>query len=102
MGKLHDRMESDLTLRRYSRSTIDEYLRCARAFAAHFMRSPEEMGEAEIREYLHHRIEVHGVAEATQHVDVAALKFLYGVTGGRPEEVKGIPYGCGSSATTEV
>ena len=92
MGKLHDRMATDLTLRRVSPRTKGTYLTIAKAFTAHFMRSPEEMGEAEIREYLRFRVEGIQVAAATQYVDVAALKFLYGVTLTRPEEVDGIPY----------
>ena len=44
MGKLHDRMQEDLLLKAYSPHTQRAYLRCARHFASHYMRSPEEMG----------------------------------------------------------
>jgi hypothetical protein len=40
MGKLHDRMKGDLLLKAYSPHTQSAYLRCARHFANHYMRSP--------------------------------------------------------------
>jgi hypothetical protein len=56
MGKLHDRMREDLLLKAYSPHTQKAYLRCARNFANHYMRSPEEMGEKEIRSFLLHLV----------------------------------------------
>ena len=58
MGRLHDRMAEDLRLRNFSPTTQRNYLFYARRFAAFFMRSPEELGEAEIRQFLLHQIEV--------------------------------------------
>jgi hypothetical protein len=52
MGKLHDRMQEDLLLKAYSPYTQKAHLRCARHFVSHYMRSPEEMGEQEIRSFL--------------------------------------------------
>ena len=52
MGKLQDRMKGDLLLKAYSPHTQSAYLRCARHFASHYMRSPEEMGEQEVRDFL--------------------------------------------------
>ena len=56
MGKLHDRMKGDLLLKAYSPHTQSAYRRCARHFASHYMRSPEEMGEQEIRGFLLHLV----------------------------------------------
>jgi hypothetical protein len=50
MGRLQDQMKTDLLLRRYSPHTTRAYLRCVRDFAKHFMRSPAEMGETEVRQ----------------------------------------------------
>ena len=58
MGRLHDRMAEDLTLRNFSPATRRNYLLYARKFAAFFMRSPEDMGEPEIRQFLLHQLEV--------------------------------------------
>lgn len=92
MGQIYYRMESDLKLKRLSDKTRKEYLRCAKAFVAHFMRSPEELGEQEIRQYLHHLVEDRQVSAATQKMALAAIKYLYSQTLGRPEEVASIPW----------
>src|SRR5262245_12127687 len=86
MGQLRDRMEQDLKLRGLSPATRRNYLLYCRRFAAFFMRSPEELGAAEVRAFLLHQIEVEQLAYASYRQVYAALKFLYGVTLGRPEE----------------
>lgn len=92
MGTLRDRMQADIHLRRYSPKTEKEYLRCAYNFAKHFMRSPAEMGEEEVRAFLVHLVEEDEVSPSVQKMYVAALKFLYRVTLKRPEVVADIPY----------
>lgn len=92
MGQLQSRMESDLVLKRLSKATRYQYLRAARAFVKHFMRSPEELGEAEIREYLHHLVLVEGASVSAQKMALAGIKFLYTTTLARPEEVARIPW----------
>jgi len=92
MGQLRDQMERDLKLRRVSPSTIRNYLLYCRKFAAFFMRSPEELGAAEVRTFLLHQIEVEHLAYGSYRQVYAALKFLYSVTLGRPETVSRIPF----------
>jgi integrase/recombinase XerD len=92
MGQLRDRMEQDLKLRGLSPATRRNYLLYCRRFAAFFMRSPEELGAAEVRTFLLHQIEVEQLAYASYRQVYAALKFLYGVTLGRPEAVSYIPF----------
>lgn len=87
MGLLKQRMEADLKLQNYSPRTQGEYLRCARGVAAHFMRSPEQMGAEEIRCYLQHLLVVRKLSASSMKVHIAALKFLYRVTLNRPEVV---------------
>ena len=48
MGQLRDRMQADLKIGGYSPSTQKVYLLYARQFAAHFMRSPAEMGVEQV------------------------------------------------------
>jgi site-specific recombinase XerD len=55
------------------------------------MCSPAELGAAEVRTFLLHQIEVEQLAYASYRQVYAALKFLYGVTLGRPSEVSHIP-----------
>lgn len=92
MGKLHDRMREDLLLKAYSPHTQSAYLRCARHFASHYMRSPEEMGEQEIRDFLLHLVRDRKASPATLGMYVNAIKFLYNITLKRPEEVKEISH----------
>jgi len=92
MGKLHDHMKGDLLLKGYSPHTQRAYLRCARHFASHYMRSPEEMGEQEIRGFLLHLVRDRKASPATLNMYVNALKFLYNITLKRPEAVKEIPH----------
>jgi integrase/recombinase XerD len=92
MGQLRDRMEQDLKLRGLSPATIRNYLLYGRKFAAFFMRSPEQLGAAEVRAFLLHQIEVEQLAYASYRQVYAALKFLYSVTLGRPGEVGRLPF----------
>lgn len=87
MGKLRDKMEGDLKLRGLSDNTRISYLRCAEGFVRHYMKSPTEMGRTQIRDYLLHLVEKRKVSPSTYNVYAASLKFLYGHTLGRPEEV---------------
>jgi integrase/recombinase XerD len=92
MGKLHDQMQEDLLLKAYSPHTQKAYLCCARHFANHYMRSPEEMGEQEIRGFLLHLVRDRKASPAMLGMYINALKFLYNVTLKRPEAVKGISH----------
>jgi hypothetical protein len=65
MGQLRDRMEQDLKLRGVSPATIRNYLLYCRKFAAFFMRSPEQLGAAEVRAFLLHQIEIERLAYAS-------------------------------------
>jgi integrase/recombinase XerD len=92
MGEIRDRMREDLVLAGFAPSTQRMYLQCARRFAEHFHRSPAEMGEREVREYLLHLVQAKKVGPATHQVHLASLNFLYRRTLGRPEEVERIPW----------
>ncbi len=80
MGDLRNRMEQDLILRKLSPSTRRNYLLYCRKFAAHYSRSPNELGEVELREYLLYLIQVEQVSYATYRQILEALKFLDKVT----------------------
>ena len=92
MGKLHDQMNEDLLLKAYSPHTQKAYLRCARHFVSHHMRSPEEMGEQEIRSFLLHLVRDRKASPSTLGMYVNALKFLYTVTLKRPEPVNNLSH----------
>ncbi|MBI3863736.1 MAG: site-specific integrase [Planctomycetia bacterium] len=92
MGRLRDRMEQDLILKGFEATTRRNYVLYCRKFAAHFGRSPEELGEADLREFLLHLIQVERVSYGTYRQIVAALKFLYEVTMKRSGVITRIPF----------
>jgi len=85
-------MTEDLMLRRFAPSTSKNYLSCARAFVAYHRRPPEEMGEIEVRQFLLYLALEAKVGAPMQKMHVAAIKFLYAETLGRPEVVARIPW----------
>ena len=93
MGKLSDQMVSDLDLRKLQcEDRTGVHLRTCYRFAKYFRRSPERMGEQEIRDFLLHLVRERQASPALQKMFVAALKFLYRITLNRPGEVERIPY----------
>jgi site-specific recombinase XerD len=87
MGTLREKMESDLKLRGLSTNTRKTYLLCAASFVRHYGRPPAKMGRVEVRDYLLHLLEKRKVKPSTYNVHATALRFLYGHTLNRPEEV---------------
>ncbi len=92
MGQLRDRMEEDMVLRGLAPTTQKIYLLYCRKFAAHYGRSPADLGEKEIRAFLLHQIQQEQVAFTTYRQIVASLMFLYRVTLRREVLVSRIPF----------
>ena len=80
MGKLRDQMLADLQLRGATTRTQKTYLREASNFAKYFNRSPEELGEDELKEYMLYLMKERHLSDGTYRFYVAALKFLYRTT----------------------
>ena len=87
-----DRMESDLKLKRLSKETRKEYLRCAWDLVDFYGGSPAQLDEDDVRRYLLHIVEVRGLSASSHKMHLAAVKFLFTVTLGRPEVVDKIPW----------
>ncbi len=85
MGALREQMKEELTLRRYAPDTVAHYLGCAKRLAAHYGRSPAELGAEEVRAFVLHLVKERRVHPATHLMYVAALHFLYRETLKRPE-----------------
>jgi integrase/recombinase XerD len=77
MGKLRDQMEMDMRLRRFSPKTIACYLACMKGVAKHFRKSPAELGDEEIRVYLHYLMEERKVSQSVLVQTYSALKFFF-------------------------
>lgn len=91
MGELYNKMVRDLALRNLAVGTCQQYLRCCRGFVRYHMRSPDQLGEAEIKEFLEHLL-LRGGSPEQLKMYVAGIKFLYGVTLDRRELVERIPW----------
>jgi integrase/recombinase XerD len=92
MTPLRQRFIQDLQLRNRAEDTIDAYVRHVAHFANHFHRSPEQLGPEEVRQYQLHLLE-RKLSWSTFNQCVCALRFLYGTTLGRPEQLARLPYG---------
>jgi integrase/recombinase XerD len=65
MGTLRDQMQADLQLKGVTPRTQKAYLREVRNFVRYFKKSPEELGESEVKEYLLHLIKERKVSDGT-------------------------------------
>jgi site-specific recombinase XerD len=77
MGKLRDQMEMDMRLRRFSPKTITCYLACMKGVAKHFRKSPAELGDEEIRAYLHYLMEERKASQSVLVQTYSAMKFFF-------------------------
>lgn len=91
MTALRRRMQSDLRIRNYSPKTEKVYVGHVARFAAHFGRSPSELGPEEARAYVKHLVEEKQVSWSYYNQVVSALRFLYQVTLERPEIIASLP-----------
>ena len=91
MGELYDRMSRDLKLKGLAESTQSNYLRCCSGLARYHMKSPADLGETELKEYLAHVL-MRGAGPETLKMNVAGLKFLYGETLARAEVAARLPW----------
>src|SRR5258708_4435340 len=91
MGELYDRMARDLKLKNLAARTGQIYLKCCCDFVRYAKRSPAELGESEIKEYLGHLM-ASGAGPAKLKHYVAGLRFLYGVTLNRLDVVQRLPW----------
>jgi site-specific recombinase XerD len=92
MTPLRQRFVDDLRLRNYSPRTIEAYVAGVLRLARHFGRSPELLGSEEIRAFQLHLVQ-RQVSWSQFNQIVCALRFLYGTTLGRPDQVPHLPYG---------
>ena len=77
MGRLRDRMITDMELKNLSPRTIKTYLYWMREFTAHYGKSPTQLGDEEIRGYLHYMLKSKKASQASMNQAYSALKFFY-------------------------
>jgi integrase/recombinase XerD len=79
MGSLREQMTQDLQLKGTTAKTQHIYFREVTKLAKHYSKSPDELGENEIKEYLLH-LKESGLADGTFRFYAAGIKFLYSTT----------------------
>jgi len=84
-------MIEEMHLGNYSHHTERRYLSAVEQFAVYFGKSPELMGQEEVREYLLYLVEDRRVAWGTYNITLCALRFLYHKTLKRDQLLQGIP-----------
>ena len=77
MTVLRKKMIDDLQLAGMSESTQQEYVRAVRQLAEHYMKSPEEIGEEEIRQYFLYVKNVKKWARPTCTIAICGIKFFW-------------------------
>lgn len=87
-----DMMIKDLELGSYSDLTRDTYLGCIGDFAKFHWRDPADLGREEVRGWVEHLTNGANIGQQRRNQHLAALKFLYAKTLGRPEEVSFIKF----------
>jgi len=92
MSRLRQQMLADLQLKGITPGVQKKYLREVSNFAKYFNKSPEELGEQEVKEYLVHLQEERKLSRGTYRNYVSGIKFLYRTTLNREEVVEKIRY----------
>jgi integrase/recombinase XerD len=92
MTPLRQRFSHDLQLRNYAPRTVSTYVAAVARFAAHFGRSPDQLGTDHVRQYQLHLL-AQKASWSRFNQTACALRFFYGVTLGRRDQVPFIPFG---------
>lgn len=77
MTPLRKRMTEEMRVAGFAAGTQTNYLHAVRALAAYYMRSPDELGEKEVRDYLLHLRDERGIALGTFKTNHSGIQFLY-------------------------
>jgi hypothetical protein len=85
---LRQRIIEDMKIRNLSPHTIKAYVEQVAAFAKHFGKSPQLLGQKEVRGYLFFLVEEKRVSWSYYGQAICAIRFLYRVTLGKDWVVK--------------
>ena len=77
MGKLKDQMLMELELRNFSPNTIKAYLGHMISYVKLFGKSPAEMGDEEIRQYLYYLLKEKQTSWSNINIAYCGLRFFY-------------------------
>lgn len=91
MSPLRKRMIDEMTIRNFTKTTQNVYIRAMARFAKHFNRSPEFLGAEDVRAYQLHLMQ-QDYAKKYVHVTVCAARFLYNQVLRRGWAINELPY----------
>lgn len=77
MTALRQRLIDDLHLRGYAERTVETYVEVVARLARHFHAAPDQLTEAQLREYLLHLTRERKLARSSFSQALCALKFFY-------------------------
>ena len=80
MSKLREQMMMDMDLKGFSDATKTAYISHIEKFTRFFMKAPEKLGEAEIKQYLHHMLTKLNFSQSYNSAAYSALRFIYETT----------------------
>jgi len=76
MATLRERMRREMVVRKLSTRTQESYIAAVGGLARHYQRSPDRIGEDEVRDYLVHLVEERKLSWSSVNVSLAAIRFL--------------------------
>jgi site-specific recombinase XerD len=94
MSKLRQQLIREMILRGLSPRTHESYIAHVYQLAKHFRRSPDQISDEEIKDYLIHIAEVRKLSASTRNQATSALRFFFAHVVGRPVDrlVRVLPY----------
>ena len=91
MKELRARMIREMQLRRLAERTQESYLLYIELLARHYHRSPDELTDLQLQDYLLHLANEKKQAWSTCNVAICAMKFFYGTVLGRTATGMSLP-----------
>ena len=91
MSKLRENMIRDMQLHRLSERTQESYVRGVESLAKHYKRSPDQLSDREVQDFILHLLNERHLAWSTCNTYLAGMKFFYGTTLGRTSTCLALP-----------
>ncbi len=91
MTKLRESMEKAMVLRGFSERTHESYIHGVRGLAAYYHRSPDQITNEEVRDYLVYLLRERQLSYSTCNLALNAIRFLFREVLQRPAEAVYLP-----------
>jgi site-specific recombinase XerD len=91
MSELREKMIKAMELRNFSPNTQKAYLSAVTNLAMHYMKSPQEISQVEVEDYLLYLKKERKLSYSTRNQAISGLKFFYNETLKNPDMVLQLP-----------